>query len=153
MDEGTKSKTPAELEEAIDLLGSSISISAGLESISISGNSLAKNLDATLDLVNEILTEPRWDKKAFEIAKTRRLASIQQVKGNPQSLAFNALNKRLYGDNHPSATPLGGTAASVESITMTDLKNYFNANISPQVAHFHIVGAVSYTHLTLPTKA
>ncbi len=143
MDEGTKSKTPAELEEAIDLLGSSISISAGLESISISGNSLAKNLDATLDLVNEILTEPRWDEKAFEIAKTRRLASIQQVKGNPQSLAFNALNKRLYGDNHPSATPLGGTADSVESITMSDLKNYFNANISPQVAHFHIVGDIN----------
>jgi len=143
MDEGTKSKTPAELEEAIDLLGSSISISAGLESIGISGNSLAKNLEATLDLVNEILTEPRWDEQAFDIAKTRRLASIQQVKGNPQSLAFNALNKKLYGENHPSATPLGGTTDSVESITMSDLKAYFNANISPKVAHFHIVGNIN----------
>jgi len=143
MNEGTKTKTPAELEEAVDLLGSSISISAGLESINISGNSLSRNLEKTLNLVNEILTEPRWDNEAFEIAKTRRLASIQQVKGNPQSLAFNALNKRLYGDNHPSATPLGGTAASVESITMSDLKNYFNANISPQVAHFHIVGDIN----------
>ena len=143
MNEGTKTKTPAELEEAVDLLGSSISINAGLESISIYGNSLTRNLDKTLDLVNEILTEPRWDNEAFEIAKTRRLASIQQVKGNPQSLAFNALNKRLYGDNHPSATPLGGTAASVESITISDLKNYFNANISPQVAHFHIVGDIN----------
>ena len=143
MDEGTKSKTPAELEEAIDLLGSSISISAGLESIGISGNSLAKNLEATLDLVNEILTEPRWDEQAFDIAKTRRLASIQQVKGNPQSLAFNALNKKLYGENHPSATPLGGTTDSVKSITMSDLKAYFNANISPKVAHFHIVGNIN----------
>lgn len=143
MDEGTKSKTPAELEEAIDLLGSSISISAGLESIGISGNSLAKNLEATLDLVNEILTEPRWDEQAFDIAKTRRLASIQQVKGNPQSLAFNALNKKLYGEDHPSATPLGGTTDSVESITMSDLKAYFNANISPKVAHFHIVGNIN----------
>jgi len=143
MDEGTKSKTPAELEEAIDLLGSSISISAGLESIGISGNSLAKNLEATLDLVNEILTEPRWDEQAFDIAKTRRLASIQQVKGNPQSLAFNALNKKLYGEDHPSATPLGGTTDSVESITMSDLKAYFNANISPKVAHLHIVGNIN----------
>ena len=76
--EGTKTKTPAELEEAVDLLGSSISISADLESISIYGNSLARNLEQTLDLVNEILTEPRWDKEAFEIAKTRRLSNIQQ---------------------------------------------------------------------------
>jgi len=143
MDEGTKTKTPAQLEEAIDLLGSSISISAGLESIGISGNSLAKNLDATLELVNEILTEPRWDTEAFEIAKTRRLASIQQTKGNPQSLAFNALNKQLYGEGHPSSTPLGGTTESVESITLDDLKEYFEQNISPKVAHFHIVGDIN----------
>ena len=143
MDEGTKTKTPAQLEEAIDLLGSSISISAGLESIGISGNSLAKNLDATLELVNEILTEPRWDTEAFEIAKTRRLASIQQTKGNPQSLAFNALNKQLYGEDHPSSTPLGGTTESVESITLDDLKEYFEQNISPKVAHFHIVGDIN----------
>lgn len=143
MDEGTKSKTPAELEEAIDLLGSSISISAGLESIGISGNSLAKNLEATMDLVNEILTEPRWDEKAFDIAKTRRLASIQQVKGSPQSLAFNALNKKLYGEGHPSSTPLGGTTKSVESITINDLKEYFAKNVSPQVSFFHIVGDIS----------
>lgn len=143
MDEGTKTKTPAQLEEAIDLLGSSISISAGLESIGISGNSLAKNLDATLELVNEILTEPRWDTEAFEIAKTRRLASIQQTKGNPQSLAFNALNKQLYGEGHPSSIPLGGTIESVESITLDDLKEYFEQNISPKVAHFHIVGDIN----------
>ena len=143
MDEGTKTKTPAQLEEAIDLLGSSISISAGLESIGISGNSLAKNLDATLELVNEILTEPRWDTEAFEIAKTRRLASIQQTKGNPQSLAFNALNKQLYGEGHPSSIPLGGTTESVESITLNDLKEYFEQNISPKVAHFHIVGDIN----------
>jgi zinc protease len=143
MNEGTKTKTPAELEEAVDLLGSSISISAGLESISISGNSLSRNLEKTLDLVNEILTEPRWDNEAFEIAKTRRLSSIQQVKGNPQSLAFNALNKKLYGEKHPSSTPLGGTTESVNSITMDDLKEYFAAYISPRVSHFHIVGDIS----------
>ena len=143
MNEGTKTKTPAELEEAVDLLGSSISISADLESISIYGNSLARNLEQTLDLVNEILTEPRWDKEAFEIAKTRRLSNIQQVKGNPQSLAFNALSKKLYGDAHPSSIPLGGTTESVNSITMNDLKEYFTTNISPKVSHFHIVGDIS----------
>ena len=143
MNEGTKTKTPAELEEAVDLLGSSISISADLESISIYGNSLARNLEETLDLVNEILTEPRWDKEAFEIAKTRRLSNIQQVKGNPQSLAFNALSKKLYGDAHPSSIPLGGTTESVNSITMNDLKEYFATNISPKVSHFHIVGDIS----------
>ena len=56
--------------------------------------------------------------------------------------AFNALNKQLYGEGHPSSIPLGGTTESVESITLDDLKEYFEQNI-PKVAHFHIVGDIN----------
>ena len=141
--EGTKSKTPAELEEAIDLLGSSISVSAGLEGLYISGNTLAKNFDQTIALVTEMLTEPRWDKQAFDIVKNRRLNIIKQGKTRAQLVAFNALSKKLYGENHPASMPIGGTESSVKSITMDDLKNYFKQNISPRVSHFHIAGKIT----------
>ena len=141
--EGTKTKTPAELEAAIDLLGSSISFSAGLEGMYVSGNTLERNLDKTVALVTEILTEPRWDEKSFKIVKNRRLNIIKQRKTNAQSVAFNALSKQLYGKDHPASTPLGGTEESVESITMNDIKNYFKENISPQVSHFHVAGKMT----------
>ena len=70
--EGTKARTPAELEEAIDLLGSSISLSVGLESMYISGNTLAKNFNETISIMTEMLTEPRR-MSAFEIVKTEEL--------------------------------------------------------------------------------
>ena len=73
--EGTKDRTPAELEEAIDLLGSSISLSVGLEGMYISGNTLAKNFNETISIMTEMLTEPRWDEQAFEIVKNRRINS------------------------------------------------------------------------------
>ncbi len=141
--EGTKSKTPAELEEAIDLLGSSISVSADLEGLYVSGTSLAKNFDQTIELVTEMLTEPRWDEQAFEIVKNRRLTQIKQRKTNAQSVAFNALAKQLYGNDHPASIPTGGTESSVESISMEDIKNYFKQNISPQVSHLHIAGNIT----------
>ena len=141
--EGTKTKTPAELEAAIDLLGSSISFSAGLEGMYVSGNTLERNLDKTVALVTEILTEPRWDEKSFKIVKNRRLNIIKQRKTNAQSVAFNALSKQLYGKDHPASTPLGGTEESVASITMNDIKNYFKENISPQVSHFHVAGKMT----------
>ena len=141
--EGTKTKTPAELEAAIDLLGSSISFSAGLEGMYVSGNTLERNLDKTVALVTEMLTEPRWDEKSFKIVKNRRLNIIKQRKTSAQSVAFNALSKQLYGKDHPASTPLGGTEESVASITMNDIKNYFKENNSPQVSHFHVAGKMT----------
>ncbi len=141
--EGTKRKTPAELEEAIDLLGSSISFSAGLEGLYVSGNTLEKNLNKTIALLTEILTEPRWDKQAFEIVKSRRLSIIKQRKTSAQTVAFSALSKQLYGPGHPASTPVGGTENSINSITMNDLKKYFKQNISPRVSHFHVAGKIT----------
>lgn len=140
--EGTKNRTPAELEEAIDLLGSSISTSVGLEGMYITGNTLAKNFNETISLLTEMLTEPRWDKQAFDIVKNRRINSIKQQKTNAQSVAFNALAKQLYGPNHPASIPLGGTEKSVNSITMQDIKDYFESNLTPKVSHFHIAGNI-----------
>ena len=141
--EGTQNKTPAEFEEAIDLLGSSISVTADLEGLYISGNTLSKNFDKTIALVAEMLTEPRWDEQAFGIVKNRRLTLIKQRKTNAQSVAFDALAKQLYGNNHPASTPIGGTENSVESITMDDIMSYFKQNISPKVSHLHIAGNIT----------
>ena len=141
--EGTKSKTPAEFEEAIDLLGSSISVSTDLEGLYVSGNTLAKNFDKTIALLTEMLTEPRWDEQAFGLVKNRRLTQIKQRKTNAQSVAFDALAKQLYGNNHPASIPIGGTESSVQSITMDDIKGYFKQNISPIVSHLHIAGNIT----------
>jgi len=69
MTKGTANKTPQELEEVINELGANISIFADRQNITIAGNTLARNYDATIALVEEMLLEPRWDKKEFELAK------------------------------------------------------------------------------------
>ena len=69
MNRGTKNKSVAQLQEAIQQLGASINVSASKENITISGNTLAKNYDKTLELVEEILLEPRWDATEFELLK------------------------------------------------------------------------------------
>ena len=143
LNEGTENKTPAELEEAIGLLGARISISSDLEALYVSGNTLSRNLEETVSLVIEMLTQPRWDSKAFDIVKSRRLTSIKQSKTRPQLVSINALRKQLYGETHPRSFPIGGTIKSVNQITMEDLKEHFYKYISPKVAHIHIVGNIN----------
>lgn len=142
MTRGTANKTPEELEEAIDLLGASINVFAGRQSITISGNSLARNYDETMALVEEIMLEPRWDEREFDLARQSTLSQIAQQSANPNSIASNTFNKLLYGEDHILSFNPIGTTTSVETITIDDLQSYYNDYFSPSVADMHIVGAI-----------
>lgn len=152
MNIGTKNKTPQELEEAIQQLGASISISGGKEEIVVRGNTLAKNYDATLALVQEMLLEPRWDEKEFELIKQSTLSQIRQMSANPNMIAQMEFNNVVYGKDNVLAKNSIGTSESVNSITVADLKAYYEKNVSPSVAKMHIVGDINKAKVTSSLK-
>ena len=148
--QGTAKKSPQELEEAIQQLGASINVSAGKESIIVSGNTLARNYPATMALVEEILLQPRWDAKEFDIAKQGVISQIRQQSANPNAIAGNQFNQVVYGkDNIYSRNPLG-TVESVNSITLDDLKSFYALSVSPSVSRMHVVGALNKAAVTGP---
>lgn len=152
MTKGTRGKTPEELEDAIQQLGASINVRAGDDQISVTGNTLSRNYSATIDLLTEIMLEPRWDEEELEIARRAVLSRIEQNAASPNAIANQAFDELLYGkDNIRSFSNLG-TKESVNSITMGDLKEYYNAFISPTVANLHIVGALDKSSVLGPLK-
>ncbi len=150
--EGTANKTPAELEEEIELLGASINMYTTNESIVIRGNTLKRNFDKTMALIQEILLQPRWDEEEFARIKTSTINGIQRSEANPEVIANQVYNKVLYGENHPFAYPISGTVESVEAITIQDLKDFYNKNFSPTVSRLHVVGAVSQKEAVAAAK-
>ncbi len=142
MMEGTATKTPEQLEEEIDLLGASINMFTTRESIVIRGNTLVRNFDKTIALIEEILLQPRWDEEEFSRIKTSTINGIKRSSANPNFVANNVYNKILYGDKHMFAYPTSGTVASVETITIDDLKEFYNKNFSPSITNFQIVGNI-----------
>ena len=142
MNKGTKNKSTEELEEAINALGAFINISAGQETIEIFGNTLARNYDATMALVKEILLEPRWDEGELELLKQQVESNIIQRKGNPNAIANTKFSELIYGKDHILSNNILGTEASVSQIGMDDLKAYYTANFSPSITNFYIVGDI-----------
>ncbi|MFA5297399.1 MAG: insulinase family protein [Lutibacter sp.] len=143
MMEGTANKTPEQLEEEIEMLGASINMYTTNESIVIRGNTLVRNFDKTMKLVEEILLEPRWDEEEFLRVKTKTINQIKRSEANPNVVANNMFNKILYGEDHIFSYPTSGTESSVEAITMDDLKAFYNTNFSPSVSVFNIVGNIT----------
>jgi zinc protease len=114
----------------------------GREAITIQGNTLTRNFAATMDLVEEILMEPRWDEEEFGRIKTATINTIKRSAANPNVIARNQYNKTLYGEDHIFAYPTSGTVENVEAITIDDLKEFYNKNFSPSISRFHIVGKI-----------
>lgn len=143
LQKGTKTKTTAELEDAIKSLGSKISISAGSYKTWVVGQTLARNLDQTIALVEEMLLEPRWDAAEFELLKRRQLNQIDQDAGDPNAIARRELAKLSYPADHILSYQPYGTKDKLEKVTLDDLKAFHQTNYSPKNTTFHVVGDVS----------
>ena len=140
---GTATKSPAELENAIESLGARLNVYSGNEEITISGTTLAKNYDQTMALVQEILLEPRWDATEFELLKQSTASDLQQQLANPRAIAANEYAKLVYGKNNILSHNNLGSTVSVEAITMDDLKAYYTQYISPSITKMQVVGDIS----------
>jgi zinc protease len=138
---GTRSKTPEELETAIDLLGATISVRAEAESFVISGSTLARNFEAAMDLVGEILLEPRFDSAEFALAQQRTVSTLQQRASNPVPLATDVFRRVLYGDHVLGGNRLGDLE-SIEEVGPGDLRAFHATALSPSGAAYHVSGAV-----------
>lgn len=144
---GTAKKTPEALESEIETLGASIYASANKEFITIQGNTLAKNYNKTMALIEEMLLEPRWDVKEFDLLKQSTLNQIKRQQANPNSIASIAFEKLIYGENHILSFDNIGTTASVNAITIDDLKTYYNNYCSTKITTIMAVGAITQSEV------
>jgi zinc protease len=140
LNEASQKYTAEEISSQLDKLGSSISFGSSADQMTVSVQSLTKNLDATLALVEERMLHPRFDPADFDRLKKQALEAIANQNTQPTVVANNVYNKLLYGDNNIMAVPVMGTAASVASITLDDVKKFYADNFSPSVTNLVVVG-------------
>ncbi|KAK0359261.1 hypothetical protein LTR94_032015, partial [Friedmanniomyces endolithicus] len=152
LDRGTENRTPAELENAFKSLGASVSVTADRERFLISGRTLARNLQPTLDLVTEMLTQPRWDPQELELARSATLSDLQDARAQPTALAQRTMDLVMFGPDHIlSRNPLG-SETSIGALSMQDLKTYLG-RLSPHQARLRIVGDVDQAQAQAAAEA
>lgn len=140
MNSGTRQKTAEELEAAFGQLGARVTIGASAERMQLTGHCLKKNLSPVIQLVKEMLLEPRWDEEAMELAKTRMRESIHQSVNTPKNIARNVFRRMIYGPDNVLSHSVWRSEESIHSLQMDDLKEFYARHISPSSATFCFVG-------------
>ncbi len=142
MMEGTATKTPEELEEEMDLLGSRISMSTGNLNINVRASSLSRNFQKTMDLVEELLLEPRWDAEEFGRIKTKTINDLKRRQAYPGYISHLVFNEKVYGGENIMSLPTSGTPETIETITIDDLKTFYSNYYTPNLTRIHVVGNI-----------
>ena len=141
--QGTKNKTPIELEQTIEDLGSNINIYTTDDAVLIRVNCLSSKFEETFNLVKEILFEPRWDEKEFERLRKEIIEGINRNKTSASTTASLVFSKLVYGDDNILSKNTSGTEESLNAINLEDLRNYYKKAFAPQNTDITIAGNIN----------
>ena len=132
LDEATTASTNEELSNRLDKLGSTVSVSSGDDSTTLTLRSLTANLDETLAIAAEKLSSPKLDPADFARVKSQTLQSIEVAKTNAGVTANAATRRLLYGADNAFAHPNQGITSTVEGITLDDVRAFMDAHYSAE---------------------
>jgi predicted Zn-dependent peptidase len=129
LEKGAGERDAQQFAEAIGSVGGSLSASAGLESITISGDFLARDAGLMIELLADMLLRPALD--ADELTKLRDRASNFIRVGKDTNL--NALlpiygHAFLFGD-HPYGNPISGSETTLANIAHADVVDYYEQQV------------------------
>lgn len=143
MEEDTKNYTAEQFSVALDKLGSSIDISPSLDGINVTVRTLAKNLDATMKLLEERLLNPSFKQESFDRIKKQSTESLKNAMVRPNFVAGRVFDKLLYGKDNVLGSPTSGTPATLGNIELADVQNYYKNYWSRNDAKVVVVGDIA----------
>jgi len=134
---GTTSRTPEEVDEALDLVAGSISVGAGEENLGAGFSFMSKDLDAGLALFADVLRNPRFDEGRFQQTRAMSLQGLQRAFQSP-----GGVMGRAFGSTVHSGHPYGSlvTAESLQSITVEDLRAFHAKWFHPETFILAVAG-------------
>ncbi|HLC21727.1 MAG TPA: pitrilysin family protein [Candidatus Methylomirabilis sp.] len=144
---GTATRTAAQIDEAVDFIGASLSSAAERDSSEVNLTLLKKDLPRGLELLADVLLRPAFAEA--EIArKVRELkAALRKRQEDPGEVASEAFNELVFG-SHPYGRPLEGTEASLAAIMRDDIVRFHRDHYTPERAFVTVVGDVERGEIT-----
>ncbi len=147
MNEATLSSTSEEISARLEALGSGAGIAMGGDNSVLQISSLTKNLDETLSIAVESLFEPKFDQADFDRIKSQVLQNIESSKKRASATAARVYSKLLFGNENVVTMPGQGTLETVQSITLDDVKKFYENHYSPKGGTIVAVGDVTQAEL------
>ncbi len=149
IDEGTKRRNALEISEQLDMLGADLNTGSNLDVSHVSLLALKSNLQASLDVVADVILNPSFPPEELERQRKEQRARIQAEKVQPVPMALRVFPRLLYGTDHAYGNSFTGTGteATVAKISRDDLVRFHQSWFKPNNATLVIVGDTTWDEI------
>ena len=113
---GTSKRTRKEFQERLDLLGADCTVRVGKLHTIVEAECLSRNIEELVELVEEVICEPRFSEDEFETQRNLALAELRQVKDSDEELAA-FFHGQFVWQGHPYGRSSRGEESSLKQVT------------------------------------
>jgi zinc protease len=147
MNEDTKNYSAEQMQAELQKLGSSVNVSSNLDGITFSMQTLKKNLDKTISLLEERMLNPKFTDEAFNRIQKQTLESFKQRKSQPATIASEVFAKMNYGGDHILGMSEFGTEYTVKNLKLSDVESYYTNTMTSRGTELVVVGDVTQNEI------
>ncbi|HEU4748591.1 MAG TPA: pitrilysin family protein, partial [Gemmatimonadaceae bacterium] len=141
---GTTTRTAAQIAEDSEMLGATISASAGNDSFGWAFSVPRARLGDALELLGDVVMHPTFPEDALETERVVALSNVEMLRDDmyryPMKLAREAAFR-----GHPYGSPPMGSEQSLRAITRTHTEDWHRAHVLESAAVIGIVADVDAT--------
>jgi zinc protease len=139
---GAGARDRAALDDDLDALGASLSVSTDRDAARISALCLARNLDQMVDLASDVLARPRMAPDEHEKLLRETRMTLDEIRDDDSELVARFFNRHCV-PGHPYGRTLMGTEASLQRIALDDVREQYRRAVVPENLIIGVAGAVS----------
>lgn len=136
---GTERLSADELNEAVEFVGASLGIGVAEDFMSIRLTTPSEHLPEMMEILGQLVREPRLDAQEIARAKERTIAQLANDLDDPSHLADRATVHAIWG-KHPYGHDAAGQKSHVQSFTREDVQTFHRTQWGPKIAMLIGVG-------------
>src|SRR5210317_563641 len=129
LEKGAGDRDAAAFAEAVDASGGLLTSRADLETITVSGNFLARDADLMVELLADMLLRPRLDEAEFEKLRERSINFIRAAKDTNLNALLPIYGQAFLFGAHPYGNPVRGSETSLAAISHDDVLNFYEQQL------------------------
>jgi zinc protease len=143
LDEGAGSRSALQIADAIDFLGADLSAQGAPDATYVELHVAIARLADALPIMADVVQRPTFPEAELKRLRDERLATLLEIQDDPEQLIQVAFPREVFGSKHRYGTAMLGTAASLQAITIADLKAFHEAQFRPSNAVLVVAGDVT----------
>jgi zinc protease len=143
LDEGAGELDATRFASALQLLGASLSASAGPESASVNLAVLKRNFGKAAGLMADAIRRPRMQESDWSRVKALHLENLRQEDEEPTVVASRVGVRELFGKENPYGWPTQGTVATVSPLKLEDVRREHARLFRPEFATVLVAGDIT----------